>query len=79
MGVQDPSACGVPPAEDQEEGFEHKPESVSTEDVLTGAPSLDEEEMMEPRRPMRLEHRGDKENRAILEALRMDEEERSDY
>ena len=49
------------------------------EDVLRGAPSLDEEEMMEPRRPMRLEHHGDKENRAILEALRMDEEERSDY
>ena len=30
MGVQDPSACGVPPTEDQEEGFEHKSKSVST-------------------------------------------------
>jgi hypothetical protein len=33
---------------------------------------LDEEGMMEPRRLMRLEYRGVRENRAILEALRMD-------
>ena len=33
---------------------------------------MDEEGMMEPRRLMRLEYRGVRENRAILEALRMD-------
>ena len=48
------------------------------EDLLRGAPSLEEEEMMEPRRLMRWECRGDKENRAILEALKMDEVDKMD-
>ena len=39
---------------------------------------MDEEEMMEPRRLMRWECRGDKENRAILEALKMDKGDKRD-
>ena len=39
---------------------------------------MDEEEMMEPRRLMRWECRGDKENRAILEALKMDKVDKMD-
>jgi hypothetical protein len=39
---------------------------------------LEEEEMMEPRRLMRWECRGDKENRAILEALKMDKVDKMD-
>ena len=39
---------------------------------------MEEEEMMEPRRLMRWECRGDKENRAILEALKMDKVDKMD-